>query len=67
MLRYGRRPVMGISFCILCFASFMCAFAPQKNLGFELSYVLFIVGRFLIACATRGIALSGFVIGNNKF
>ncbi len=54
---------MGISFFIICLASFLCAFAPQKELGFEISYALFVFGRFLIACGTRGIALTGFVIG----
>ncbi|CAF0825598.1 unnamed protein product [Rotaria sordida] len=61
--KLGRRPVMGISFFIISLASFICAFAPQQKLGFEISYVLFLVGRFLVACATRGVALTGFVIG----
>ena len=63
MLRFGRRPIMGISFFIISFASFLCAFAPQDGLGFELSYSLFVLGRFLLACASRGVALTGFVIG----
>ena len=54
---------MGISFFIICLASFISAFAPQQELGFEISYTLFVFGRFLVACATRGIALTGFVIG----
>ena len=54
---------MGISFLIISAASFICSFAPQQELGFDKSYVLFVFGRFLLACATRGIALSGFVIG----
>ncbi|CAF3367192.1 unnamed protein product [Rotaria socialis] len=61
--RYGRRPIMGISFCIISVASFICAIAPQENLGFQWSYALFILGRFLLACASRGVALTGFVIG----
>ncbi|CAF2083479.1 unnamed protein product [Rotaria magnacalcarata] len=61
--RYGRRPIMGISFCIISVASFICALAPQENLGFQMSYALFILGRFLLACASRGVALTGFVIG----
>ncbi|UJR36301.1 hypothetical protein I4U23_029030 [Adineta vaga] len=60
---FGRRPIMGISFFIITLASFICALAPQESLGFEKSYSLFILGRFLLACATRGIALTGFVIG----
>lgn len=54
---------MGVSFIVITLASFMCAFAPQKGFGFEISYAFFILGRFLLSCATRGIALTGFVIG----
>jgi MFS family permease len=63
MRRYGRRPIMGVSFFLITLASFICAFAPQQELGFEISYAFFVFGRFLLACATRGIALTGFVIG----
>ena len=61
--RFGRRPIMGISFFIITLASFICAFAPHEELSFEISYGLFAFGRFLLACATRGVALTGFVIG----
>lgn len=54
---------MGVSFFIIAAASFMCAFAPQPRLGFDLSYALFVFGRFFLACATRGVTLTGFVIG----
>jgi hypothetical protein len=54
---------MGISFFIISTASFICAFAPQEQLGFDISYTLFVFGRFLLACATRGVTLTGFVIG----
>lgn len=54
---------MGISFIVVTFAGFMCAFAPNRRFPFELSYALFVLGRFLLACATRGVALTGFVIG----
>jgi hypothetical protein len=54
---------MGVSFFIISLASFICSFAPQQELGFEISYALFVFGRFLLACATRGIALTAFVIG----
>ena len=54
---------MGISFVIITLASFICAFAPQRILGFEKSYTFFVIGRFLLACATRGVSLAGFVIG----
>ena len=54
---------MGFSFVLIAAASFICAFAPQEQLGFDISYALFIFGRFLLACATRGVTLTGFVIG----
>jgi hypothetical protein len=54
---------MGVSFILITLAAFMCAFAPQAKLGFEISYSFFVLGRFLLACATRGVALTGFVIG----
>lgn len=54
---------MGISFFLITVASFICAFAPQQQWGFDKSYALFLFGRFLLACASRGIALTGFVIG----
>ena len=52
-----------MSFVIIFVASFLCAYAPQQQLGFDISYSLFTFGRFLLACAGRGIALTGFVIG----
>ena len=54
---------MGVSFIVITLAGFMCAFAPQPKLGFEISYAFFVLGRFLLSCATRGVALTGFVIG----
>ena len=54
---------MGVSFILITIAGFMCALAPHQNFGFEISYAFFVLGRFLLACATRGVALTGFVIG----
>jgi hypothetical protein len=54
---------MGVSFIVITMAAFMCALAPNRTLGFEISYAFFVLGRFLLACATRGVALTGFVIG----
>ncbi|CAF3885922.1 unnamed protein product [Adineta steineri] len=61
--RFGRRPILGISFFIITLASFLCAYGPQEDLGFDISYALFVFGRFLLACASRGVALTAFVIG----
>jgi len=54
---------MGVSFFLISVAGFICAFAPRQGLGFNMSYALFTFGRFLLSCATRGVALTGFVIG----
>ncbi|CAF5094922.1 unnamed protein product, partial [Rotaria sp. Silwood1] len=61
--KFGRRPIMGVSFVVITLASFMCAFAPHSKLRFEISYAFFVFGRFLLACAIRGVGLTGFVIG----
>lgn len=62
-LRFGRRPIMGISFVLMFVAGIICALAPQDLFGYGTSYPFLAVGRFLLACATRGIAITGFVIG----
>jgi hypothetical protein len=54
---------MGASFILMCVAGIICALAPQDLIGYGTSYSMFIVGRFLLACATRGIAVTGFVMG----
>jgi MFS family permease len=62
--RYGRRPVMNISFILMILAGFLCAFGPQSNFGVWPSYIIFVIARFLLACSTRGISESGFVLGS---
>jgi hypothetical protein len=61
--RYGRRPIMGVSFILMTVSVFLCAFGPQLQYGFWYSYVIFVVARFLIACSTRGVSVSGFILG----
>lgn len=61
--RYGRRPIMGASFFLMFIAGLICAVAPQDLIGQGTSYPSFAIGRFLLACATRGIAITGFVMG----
>ncbi|CAF1507703.1 unnamed protein product [Adineta ricciae] len=53
---------------------FICAFFPQKRLfGFWPSYLIYTISRFILACSTRGIAVTGFVLATelvgpkNKF
>jgi len=55
---------MSVSFILMTFAGFLCAFGPQASLGFWPSYLMFIFARFLLACSTRGISVSGFVLGS---
>lgn len=62
--KYGRRPVMSVSFILMSVAGFYSAFGPQPSFGFTFSYVNFVIARFLLACATRGISVSGFVLGS---
>ncbi|CAF0749054.1 unnamed protein product [Didymodactylos carnosus] len=62
--KYGRRPIMSVSFILMTFSGFLCAFFPQQRFGFWPSYIVYIIGRFLLACATRGISVSGFVLGS---
>ena len=54
---------MGASFVLMFLAGIICALAPQDLIGYGTSYPLFAIGRFLLACATRGIAVTGFVMG----
>jgi MFS family permease len=64
VIRYGRRPIMSVSFILMSVSGFLCAFGPQVVFGFWPSYVIFIIARFLLACSTRGISVSGFVLGS---
>ena len=55
---------MSVSFILMALAGIICAFGPQDSLGFWPSYFIYMLGRFLLACATRGISVSGFVLGS---
>jgi hypothetical protein len=55
---------MNISFILMILAGFLCAFGPQSNFGVWPSYIIFVIARFLLACSTRGISESGFVLGS---
>lgn len=39
------------------------AFGPQEEFGTWPSYIIYAVSRFIIACGTRGINVTGFVLG----
>ncbi|CAF0791707.1 unnamed protein product [Adineta steineri] len=62
--RYGRRKVMGASFILMTFAGFLCTYGPQARFGVWPSYIIFVIARILLACSTRGISESGFVLGS---
>ena len=52
------------SFIMIILGSIGVAFGPQDEFGFTLSYVIYAISRFIIACGTRGINVTGFVLGN---
>jgi MFS family permease len=64
MYRYGRRLTMSVSFILMTFAGFLCTFGPQDKFGVGRSYIIFVIARFFLACSTRGISESGFVLGS---
>ena len=51
------------SFIMIIVGSIGVAFGPQKSLGRTISYAIYAVSRFIIACGTRGINVTGFVLG----
>ncbi|CAF1090665.1 unnamed protein product [Adineta steineri] len=72
--KYGRRPIMSICIILMACTGFICAFFPQKDkFGFWPSYLVYTISRFILACSTRGIAVTGFVLATelvgpkNKF
>lgn len=54
---------MGVSFVLMFIAGIICALAPVELIGHGTSYPFYALGRFLLACATRGISITGFVMG----
>lgn len=55
---------MSVSFILMSISGFLCTFGPQASFGVWPSYVIFVFARFLLACSTRGISVSGFVLGS---
>jgi hypothetical protein len=55
---------MSISFILMTVAGFLCTFGPQSSFGVWPSYIIFVFARFLLACSTRGVSESGFVLGS---
>lgn len=54
-LRYGRKPIIFLSFVIIVISGFGTALGPQKIFGVWPSYVIYSACRFLVAVGTRGI------------
>ena len=51
------------SFVMMLIGSIGVAFGPQKSIGVVGSYIIYMISRFIIACGTRGINVTGFVLG----
>lgn len=51
------------AFVLIIAGSVGTAFGPRLGLGVMGSYVIYTASRFLIACGTRGINVTGFVLG----
>jgi len=61
--RFGRKPLMLSAFVLIIGGSIGTAFGPRLGLGVMGSYVIYTISRFFIACGTRGINVTGFVLG----
>ncbi len=64
LVKYGRRPITSKSFILMTLSSFLCAFGPERTLEFCISYFSFILASCLLACSTRGIYVSDFVLSS---
>lgn len=53
------------SFLMLILGGLGVAFGPQESFGTWPSYIIYAVSRFIIACGTRGINVTGFVLGTS--
>jgi hypothetical protein len=54
------------SFVLILIGCIGQAFGPQKSLGFLPSIIIYTFSRFLVATGTRGINVTGYVLGNKK-
>lgn len=54
------------SFIMLIIGGIGVAVGPQEAFGTWPSYIIYAVSRFIIACGTRGINVTGFVLGNEN-
>jgi hypothetical protein len=61
--RFGRRPIVLLSFGLLVLGTIGVAFGPQQALGITGSYIIYAIARFLVAFGTRGINNTAFILG----
>ncbi len=54
---------MLITLVMIMIGSFGTALGPRLPISINASYAIYAVSRFLIACGTRGINITGFVLG----
>ena len=57
---------MLLSFIMFIIGGFGIAFGAQKSMGIVGGYILYAICRFIVAVATRGINVTGFVLGLKK-
>ena len=48
---------------MIIIGSFGTALGPRLPISITASYVIYAISRFMIACGTRGINVTGFVLG----
>ncbi len=53
------------SLMMIVLGSIGVAFGPQKSFNKMVNYIIYTICRFFIACGTRGINVTGFVLGIN--
>lgn len=64
-IRFGRRPVLLYSFLFLIIGSFGSALAINERENFLKGYLFYSLSRFLTGVGTRGINVTGYVLGNH--
>ena len=61
--RLGQRPVLISSLMLILFGFFALSFGPQKIYGTQISYLILVSGRFLIAMGSYGVSINGYLLG----
>ena len=61
--RCGQKPVLIFSLLLILCGCSLLSFGPQKVFGLTLSYVLLVVGRFMLAIGSHGVSINGYLLG----